>query len=53
MHQLQVQYRALDLIAEWIDDYFAVDFKHNNSLCEELRNFLVHEVCIFTRFLPP
>lgn len=43
-HQLQIRYRALDLLAEWIDGYYQFDFKTNPSLIKELLAFVKDEV---------
>lgn len=44
-HQLQIRYRALDLLAEWTDCCFQFDFKTNPGLLESLFSFLDEEVC--------
>ena len=43
-HQLQIRYRALDLLSEWIDGYYQFDFKTNPSLIKELLTFVKDEV---------
>ena len=43
-HQLQIRYRALDLLAEWIDGYYFYDFKDNLELVKELLVFVRDEV---------
>ena len=43
-HQLQIRYRALDLLSEWIDGYYQFDFKTDPSLIEELLGFVKDEV---------
>lgn len=43
-HQLQIRYRALDLLSEWIDGYYRFDFKTNPSLIKELLAFVKDEV---------
>ena len=43
-HQLQIRYRALDLLSEWIDGYYQFDFKTDLSLIKELLGFVKDEV---------
>ena len=43
-HQLQIRYRALDLLSEWIDGYYQFDFKTNPNLIKELLAFVKDEV---------
>ena len=43
-HQLQIRYRALDLLSEWIDGYYQFDFKTNPGLIKELLAFVKDEV---------
>ena len=43
-HQLQIRYRALDLLSEWIDGYYQFDFKTNPSLIKQLLAFVKDEV---------
>ena len=43
-HQLQIRYRALDLLSDWIDGYYQFDFKTNPGLIEELLAFVKDEV---------
>ena len=49
-HQLQIRYRALDLLAEWIDGYYFYDFKTNLDLVKELLVFVRDEVIGETSF---
>lgn len=46
-HQLQIRYRALDLLSEWIDGYYQFDFKTNPNLIKELLAFVKDEVRIY------
>lgn len=43
-HQLQIRYRALDLLSEWIDGYYQFDFKTSPNLIKELLAFVKDEV---------
>ncbi|XP_078358462.1 uncharacterized protein LOC144643172 isoform X1 [Oculina patagonica] len=48
-HQLQIRYRALDLLSEWIDGYYQFDFKTNPSLIKELLAFVKDELILVDR----
>ena len=49
-HQLQIRYRALDLLSEWIDGYYQFDFKTNPGLIKELLAFVKDEVTVVSSF---
>lgn len=46
-HQLQIRYRGLDLLSEWIDSFYQFDFKTNPNLIKELLAFVKDEVRSF------
>lgn len=46
-HQLQIRYRGLDLLSEWIDGFYQFDFKTNPKLIKELLAFVKDEVRSF------
>ncbi|XP_068746052.1 ras guanine nucleotide exchange factor Y-like isoform X2 [Montipora capricornis] len=48
-HQLQIRYRSLDLMSEWIDGYYQFDFKTNLNLIEELLTFVKDELILVDR----
>lgn len=48
-HQLQIRYRALDLLSEWIDGYYQFDFKTNPNLIKELLRFVKDELILVDR----
>jgi len=48
-HQLQIRYRALDLMSDWIDGYYKFDFKSNPKLIEELLAFVKDELILVDR----
>lgn len=48
-HQLQIRYRALDLMSDWIDGYYTFDFKSNPKLIEELLAFVKDELILVDR----
>ena len=50
-HQLQIRYRGLDLLSEWIDSFYQFDFKTNPNLIKELLAFVKDEVSVLRKIL--
>lgn len=48
-HQLQIRYRGLDLLSEWIDNFYQFDFKTNPNLIKELLAFVKDELILVDR----